>query len=569
VPVRIARHASLCLGLLAALAGCGSPAPTIKAPPGLASQSSSGSTEDLLASALTMLDQLERYNEQKLQLPGKTADGKEPQFMSVVRFANPETLDTVVDRLNLWSEGIKHEDWKPDPLLQTLPADLVKKLPAMERLSSTSYSRDSGGPGFALHDGWALQQMLWLRDAAQGAAGSKIDELERARNLFDWTVRNIQLVDPAAKISADLPVTWRELPMDPWHALLLGRGLPQHRAWIFMLLARQQELDVVLLARENPEKPGQWDEWAAALVDKKTPAQLHLFEPELGVPIPGPGGKGIATLAQVQADDALLRALDADAEHPYPLKSADLKKLTALVETGPPSVARRMHELQSHQTVANRIVLSADTPHLLKRLETAGLPARAWERPYRNQAEFARLSQPMKETYQRLLLPLEDVPLLWNGRASQLRARYTGERNAFSYYLRVHIPDEAIEQGRDHMGNLFGAPQKRLIRVAKGHAAYWMGLASYETGDYRAALNHLQKRTLEAQPDGPFTTGARYNLARVHEALGEKSLADGDPTEAKSQFARAAEILSDPADSASPTRAGNLLRARWLREKAK
>jgi len=117
---------------------------------------------------------------------------------------------------------------------------------------------------------------------------------------------------------------------------------------------------------------------------------------------------------------------------------------------------------------------------------------------------------------------------LWNGRASQLRGRFTGERNAFSYYLKVHIPDEAIEKGARPPGNTFAEPQRRLIRVAKGHAAYWMGWHRTKMGDMRAAQNHLQKRTLEQQPGGPFTSGARYNLARVYEAQGEQDLERGE-----------------------------------------
>ena len=65
-----------------------------------------------------------------------------------------------------------------------------------------------------------------------------------------------------------------------------------------------------------------------ALVGK----QVYLFDPTLGWPIPTREDKGqspkiesAATLAEVLADDGLLRKLDVSADKPYPLHSADLK----------------------------------------------------------------------------------------------------------------------------------------------------------------------------------------------------------------------------------------------------
>ena len=60
--------------------------------------------------------------------------------------------------------------------------------------------------------------------------------------------------------------------------------------------------------------------------------QVYLFDPTLGWPIPTREDKGqspkiesAATLAEVLADDGLLRKLDVSADKPYPLHSADLK----------------------------------------------------------------------------------------------------------------------------------------------------------------------------------------------------------------------------------------------------
>ncbi len=105
------------------------------------------------------------------------------------------------------------------------------------------------------------------------------------------------------------------LPHRPWQILLYGRGTAEQRAWVFALLCRQQGLDVVMLELAGAERPvgskqpaarqPRDDFWLpAAGVD----GQLYLFDTRLGLPIPGPGGEGVATLDQVQQDDDALAA---------------------------------------------------------------------------------------------------------------------------------------------------------------------------------------------------------------------------------------------------------------------
>jgi TolA-binding protein len=98
------------------------------------------------------------------------------------------------------------------------------------------------------------------------------------------------------------------------------------------------------------------------------------------------------------------------------------------------------------------------------------------------------------------------------------------------------------------------ADDKRAVAAAgKANASYWLGLLSYDRGNYEVALNWLGDRTLDVAKNGRWADGARYNLARTHEAMGN--------------FAEAAKLLErDPADA--PQRYGNLLRARSLAEKA-
>ncbi len=65
------------------------------------------------------------------------------------------------------------------------------------------------------------------------------------------------------------------------------------------------------------------------------------------------------------------------------------------------------------------------------------------------------------------------------------------------------------------------------------------------------ASDYLARRTLDTAPDGPWTTGAVYNLGRTLEAAG--------------QTARAIGVYQS--ERAGPGRYGSVLRARWLAAK--
>ena len=246
-------------------------------------------------------------------------------------------LRQVVNRLNQWLPTQKPpSDWRRDPLVEQLPPSL-RDLPPLE---------DAAAMEFSSYDGFMLEEAVWLRDLSNWARGNTLDDLQRARKLFDWTVRNIQL-DPE---SVD------RTPLLPREVLLLGHGTALERAWVFILLARQQRLDAAVLALDKgaatrkpaaaKEDPGgvpaavplvDLQPWCVAvLVEGK---QLYLFDPRLGLPIPAQGPIAVdhngqldihpATLAQAAADNGLLRRLDLNADLPYPVKAADLKHARA------------------------------------------------------------------------------------------------------------------------------------------------------------------------------------------------------------------------------------------------
>ena len=152
---------------------------------------------------------------------------------------------------------------------------------------------------FTAYDGFELQEAVWLRDLSNWARGNTLDDRQRVAKLFDWTVRNIELDRNSLE----------RTPQMPWETLLLGHGTAMERAWVFILLARQQGIDAAVLATTiaptgEPEASASGGKahgrlatapvpmadlrpWCAAVLIE---GQLYLFDTALGLPIPAPGG---------------------------------------------------------------------------------------------------------------------------------------------------------------------------------------------------------------------------------------------------------------------------------------
>ncbi len=203
-------------------------------------------------------------------------------------FEAQEMLLQVRDRLNEWVFSNRPSiSWEKDPMIASLPGPLAQ-LRDVKGLAAEEFNSN---------DVVFLQESVWLRDVARTQQHGQLEDVPLAERLFDWTVRDLQL-------RGDVVPSPNRVLHTPRDILLLSRATVEERGWIFVLLARQLGLDAVMLflpqADDQPPKP-----WAVALLHDN---DLYLFDPRLGLPIPGPSGQGVATLAQVAADDSLLRA---------------------------------------------------------------------------------------------------------------------------------------------------------------------------------------------------------------------------------------------------------------------
>ncbi|MEM8945861.1 MAG: tetratricopeptide repeat protein [Planctomycetota bacterium] len=453
--------------------------------------------------------------------------------------ADETALDQLVERTNQWLRNLGDQEtsWTVEPKISQLP----KQVRAAKQIQTLLNEQNLEFGQFNATEARQLQQAVWFRDIARWAKGDAVSPVDVAAALCDWTIRNVQLeADEAASGHIH----------QPWQVLMYGRGTAQQRAWVFAELCRQQQLDVVMLATER-----EW--WLPALVEE---GQLYLFDMRLGLPIPGSSSESIATLAEVVEEPTLLSQLDIDGET-YPVTAGDLKAVTAWLVASPLQLSKRARRLEQSLEGDDYVVLSSDTVRLgelvgsFRQLQDVQL----WPHPFESIIAEATMDERQRVRAMQRFIVFAQRPRLWKARVLHFQGTKDipledrndplaqpdyGHKQAIALYQdpRVRPPNAQIQRLE---------PAKRpLYQISKGDASYWLGLLSYDLGRYRVAKDWLEKRTLEARPDGPWTAGARYNLARTYEAMGD--------------LATAIKLLEE---SDSPQRIGNLLRVRQLKTK--
>jgi tetratricopeptide (TPR) repeat protein len=504
-------------------------------------------------------------------------------------------------------------EWQPDKLLAGVPRALQNTpgLSTLDRLEFMERGPVPGDPQPA--DLTFLQQALWQYDIASrvrrepppARLAAWLKEIEKnvglleaerlaaAERLFDWTIRNVQLdpLPPPAKgiqatagesVVPSVPAALGEVgpgyAHTPYELLVQGHGDAHERGRLFIQLCRQAGIDAVMLARIDEKVSTAPQPWLPAILIGK---QLYLFDAELGLPIPGPAGQGIATLAQAVADGAVLKQLDLPGGAAYSQSPASLKNVVALIDAEPEALARRMLLLQKELPSKQHLILSV-TPSGLKTGLLTDCPevkeVRLWHVPFEailyqyGRPLALRKSREMAERFERgdVMFYMPGTPLLL-GRSFHLQGQFENLDQipgARRLYMQSRLSDEqrsllyTSDRFRAAMGFTQQLPENedekkafletmvgRMQRV-KEHATYWLGLTYYETGKFDTAIEWLDERVLQAPLPGPWMASARYNVARSYEALGQPD--------------KAIALLA--ADD-SPQQHGNKLRALWLKSK--
>jgi hypothetical protein len=530
---------------IAMLVGCGSS----PAPSGGAGRADSGEGAVLAAPAMPQ------------SVRDTLLDGAMNVLGRLEGYDEASAFAQVFDRLNQWSHGVAMGDpaaaseWRLDPLVELLPSDL-RPLASAETLGSSVFE--------AVEDVRSLRDQRWLADIAATARGDALDDIDVARNLFDWTIRSLAVsTDPPMVPTPTNPGSRWFLPGE---VLLSGRASPAQRAWIFLELLRHAGLDGVMLATGDAAK-GTLRPWIPALISG---GEAHLFDPAYGMPIPGPEGKGIATARQAAADPSILRSMSVS-DRPYPLQSADVAALSVLVPATNVNLARRMLLLDAHLAGNQKIDLVIDAGDLATRA-LAALPGksaadrvRLWEFPWETlrrrtgpsavaaaRAELSAMALAIEEIgsgegeVRRIVRPL------YAGRVREFRGDLDGPEGAKMAYLAARPSAAQIAEVLKQVPPEQVDAARRLYESMKQDATYWLGVLTLAEGEYETAIDYLGRMTLDAAPDGRWADAARLNLAGAKAAVG--------------QTAEAVKLLrADP----SPQRFGSRLAADQLEKKSR
>jgi hypothetical protein len=225
------------------------------------------------------------------------------------------------------------------------------------------------GSSFRPLDAHHVYQCLELHDVAEALNLQGLPALRQAEEAFAWVVRQVAL--RSEKEGVLLP---------PEAILQPGEGSAHERALVFCALLQQLDLDGCMIVLPGRELDKYWI--PGVLISDRDKEEIYLFDTRLGVPVPGPGGKGIATLRQVKAEPKLLTQLTAGREMPYDVTPQQAAKAEVCLVLPLTALAPRMKYLEDMLAHDNRLRLALDPAELKQRFEkAAGVKVGTWNEP--------------------------------------------------------------------------------------------------------------------------------------------------------------------------------------------
>ncbi len=448
------------------------------------------------------------------------------------KFGPRQILNQTIDRLNQWNRIEQPQtNWELDPLLSTLP-EIFQTGPLIASLGDETFNN---------YDGIYLRECALVDSVADYATLNSTDNVTAARDLFEWVVAHIAL-DP------EPPADATQTAQLPWQTLLLGHGTQVDRAWLFALLARQLDLDVVLLylpRSSRADRAASLTLWAVGVLNN---GEIYLFDPSYGLPLPGPD-QSIATLTDLQQNPELLRVWDTK-EKPYWVTDDLVSQVVPFVEASPQSLSRRMKSVQTALGSQNRMRIfsnpsrSADAFDAIDQLPRP----RIWPWPY---LAARILANPDNKDRSRIARELQqygkfltgEVNPLWAGRLQQLAGRYTtqiegiprrerdapiGEKGAKPLLLASRtmlqkLPQEDIPAEAKQQVEFFYKRADVIRRDATRHLA----TIAMDEGNYPLALYYLdqtdKQQNASSWPTDAVKLSTTMARGRVAEAAGELS----------------------------------------------
>lgn len=279
--------------------------------------------------------------------------------------------EQAIANLNEWAKGAKRLAEKTGTVWEpTRPHDLLKSQPKewLEQVALVP---------FVERDAVFLRDSLWVGQMAKLGAGDAKSNLDVIVNLFEYVVRNVDLI----------PSDSRDIPLGPFDVMMLGRGTVKDRAWLFAELLRQRSIDTVILTPRRAQRDT--NEADLLLVGVLLEKDILLFDSQLGMPLPGDVAAPKSavprlpmTLRQAIGDSELLTTIASDSEGRFSWTAPMLAGSQVELICQTQQLSSRMRFLQQGLAGEQSTIVSdpledvGDEPGLWKRV--AQHPAATW-----------------------------------------------------------------------------------------------------------------------------------------------------------------------------------------------
>ena len=415
------------------------------------------------------------------------------------------------------------------------------------------------------HDDLLLKD--WMEAKKGDLSAEQLRQLRTASRLFDWTVRNIVL-EPAVDNSLDAspnPVKHPSLPFGiqvggtgyrqtVYQTLMRGTGDGLQRANVFTQLCSQANIPAAVLATID-STTGDTEPFCVGVLIGD---EIYLYEPTLGIHVPGPNQYGIATLSQARRDAVLMRRLSIAGleKFTYAVSRDDVQQCAALLNLPPAMYSPRMKQLQLGLTGDRRMNVYTDADAIAADFDAVtGIGSvRLWKIPmlaeaYRAACELHAERDPLFAYWYKWRWAMMDEQFdmaenLRLGRWRHLLGQFDDDEvediaGARSLYLEVRKPEFEIEDLRIDVDlqTEYGIRRElgmdsstydrqvfeiqKLMMQGKRTATYWLSLVQADDGRLDTAENWIDKRVLAENQMSYWVIHAQYNLARLKELQGQ------------------------------------------------
>lgn len=267
----------------------------------------------------------------------ETATGKKdsgvPTHESVLKGTDVPALRAALTELNA-NQG--RPGWLKVPPLDDAGRKSLQDLRSLLNLDEGEV-KELESSTFTRLDGHYLDQCLLFRDAARALGADELPVADKAAIAFGWVMRQVRLGSSPDDLTP------------PHFVLRRGWGSARERGMVFLSLLHQLDCQACLLpfsAKEGEPHA------VCGVLDGN---EVLLFDTYLGLPLPGPKDKGIATLTTIKQQPHLLAAFALEEKYHYETAPSKIQLVIPLSALAP-----RMKYLQEELRATGQAVKLAD-----------------------------------------------------------------------------------------------------------------------------------------------------------------------------------------------------------------